>query len=78
MRIAAQALGADDAAQGIFDLITRIGAPTSLKEIGMPLDGLDRAATLATENQYPNPRPVESGPVRELLENAYWGRRPRS
>jgi maleylacetate reductase len=76
MRIAAQALGADDAAQGIFDLITAIGAPTALKDIGMPEDGLDRAATLATENQYPNPRPVEYGPVRELLENAYDGRRP--
>jgi maleylacetate reductase len=76
MRIAAQALGVDDAAQGIFDLITRIGAPTALKDIGMPRDGLDRAATLATENQYPNPRPVEYGPVRELLENAFYGRRP--
>jgi len=76
MRIAAQALGADDAAQGIFDLVSRIGGPTALKDIGMPEDGLDRAARLATENQYPNPRPVEYEPVRELLENAYWGRRP--
>ena len=78
MRIAAQALGANDAAQGIFDLITRIGAPTALKDIGMPEEGLDRAATLAIENQYPNPRPVEYGPVRELLANAYYGRRPAS
>jgi len=76
MRIAAQALGAGDAAQGIFDLIERIGAPTALKDIGMPADGLDRAATLATESPYPNPRPVEYGPVRELLDNAYFGRRP--
>jgi alcohol dehydrogenase class IV len=76
MRIAAQALGADDAAQGIFDLVSRIGGPTSLKDIGMPEDGLDHAARLATENQYPNPRPVEYGPVRELLENAFRGRRP--
>ena len=78
MRIAAQALQSADAAQGIFDLIERIGAPTALKDIGMPADGLDRAATLATENQYPNPRPVEYGAVRELLENAYQGRRPAS
>ena len=76
MRIAAQALQATDAAQGIFHLIARIGAPTALKDIGMPVDGLDRAATLATENQYPNPRPVEYGPVRALLESAYYGRRP--
>jgi alcohol dehydrogenase class IV len=76
MKIAADALGASDAAQGIYDLIVTIGAPTSLKQIGMPADGLDRAAKLATENQYPNPRPIEYGPIRELLENAYNGRRP--
>jgi alcohol dehydrogenase class IV len=76
MRAAAEALGAADAAQGIFDLIERIGAPTSLRQIGMPQDGLDRAADLAVQNQYPNPRPIERAPIRELLENAFHGRRP--
>ena len=76
MRIAADALGAKDAAQGIFDLIGTIGAPRALKDIGMPADGIERAAELATENQYPNPRPIEIGPIRELLQNAYEGRRP--
>jgi len=51
MRAAADALGASDASQGIFDLIVKIGAPTTLRDIGMPADGLDRAATLATQNQ---------------------------
>ena len=76
MRRAADALGANDAAQGIFDLIGTIGAPRALKDIGMPADGLERAAELATQNQYPNPRPIEIGPIRELLRNAYDGRRP--
>jgi maleylacetate reductase len=76
MRMAADALGASDAAQGIFDLIGTIGAPRALKDIGMPVDGLERAAELATRNQYPNPRPIEIGPIRELLRNAYEGRRP--
>ena len=76
MRIAADALGVRDAAQGIFDLIGTIGAPRALKDIGMPADGLERAAELATQNQYPNPRPIEIGPIRELLQNAYEGRRP--
>ena len=76
MRTAATALGAVDAAQGIYDLIVTIGAPTALKDIGMPEDGLDRAAQLATENQYPNPRPIEYAPLRALLERAYWGERP--
>jgi maleylacetate reductase len=76
MRIAADALRATDAAQGIFDLIGTIGAPRALKDIGMPADGLERAADLATQNQYPNPRPIEIGPIRELLHNAFEGRRP--
>ena len=76
MRIAAEALGAPDAAQGIFDLIEKIGAPTSLKQIGMPPDGLDKAADIAVKNPYWNPRPIERDAIRELLENAYYGRRP--
>ena len=76
MKIAADALGVKDAAQGIYDLIVRIGAPTALKDIGMPADGLDRAAQLATENPYWNPRPIERAGLRELLQNAYEGRRP--
>jgi alcohol dehydrogenase class IV len=76
MRIAAGALGTKEAAQGVFDLIGTIGAPRALKDIGMPPDGLERAAELATQNQYPNPRPIEIGPIRALLRNAYEGRRP--
>jgi alcohol dehydrogenase class IV len=76
MTRAAAALGVTDAAQGLFDLATMIGAPTSLQSIGMPERGLDRAADLAVQNQYPNPRPVERGPIRVLLEAAFRGERP--
>jgi maleylacetate reductase len=76
MKMAADALGVNDAAQGIYDLSLKIGAPVALKDIGMPADGLDKAAELATTNAYWNPRPIEYKAVRELLENAYHGRRP--
>jgi maleylacetate reductase len=76
MRIAAEALGVQNAAQGVYDLAARLGAPLALKDIGMPADGLDRAAKLATENPYYNPRPIEYSGVRQLLENAYYGKRP--
>src|SRR2546426_9080103 len=56
MRIAADALGVRDTAQGLYDLAARLGGPLALKDIGMPADGLDRAARLATENPYYNPR----------------------
>jgi maleylacetate reductase len=76
MRIVAAALGARDAAQGVYDLAVRLGAPIALKNIGMPPEGLDRAARLATENPYYNPRPIEYAGVRRLLEDAYQGTRP--
>jgi maleylacetate reductase len=75
-RIAGALGGADDAAEGLFDVIQRIGAPTALKNIGMPADGLDRAAKLATDNPYYSPRPIEYQAVRELLDRAFEGRRP--
>ena len=59
MRIVADALGVKDAAQGLRDLEVRLQAPTSLKQIGMPEDQLDRAAQIVVEHAYYNPRPVE-------------------
>jgi maleylacetate reductase len=76
MRVTAEALGVQNAAQGLFDLAERIGAPVALKDIGMPADGLERAAELATQNPYANPRPVEYAGVLKLLRNAWSGIRP--
>jgi maleylacetate reductase len=76
MRTIAEALGAKDAAHGIYDLILRIGAPVALKDIGMRWEDLDRAARLVIEDPYYNPRPVEYAGVRQLLESAYSGARP--
>jgi alcohol dehydrogenase class IV len=72
----ARALGATSAARGVHDLARTHGAPIALKDIGMPADGLDRAADLAVMNTYPNPRPLERGPIRELLQRAWDGTRP--
>ena len=58
MRVIANALGAKDAAQAIYDLETQIGAPTSLKQLGMRQEELDKAARLVVEHAYYNPRPV--------------------
>jgi maleylacetate reductase len=76
MQRIALALGAGDAARGVFDLAERHGAPTSLRAIGMPEDGLDRAADLAAQNQYPNPRPLERTALRALLQRAFDGAPP--
>jgi maleylacetate reductase len=72
----ARALGVRDAPQGLYDLAKGLGAPVSLKAIGMPQDGLDRAADLAVANPYWNPRPIERAAIRALLDDAFHGRRP--
>lgn len=65
-----------DAARGLYELVKSIGAPLALKDIGMQESDLDRAAEIATKNPYYNPRPIELGPIRKLLDDAYFGRRP--
>jgi alcohol dehydrogenase class IV len=72
----ARALGAPDAAQALFDLNVAIGARTSLKELGMPEDGIEQAVALATKSPYYNPAPVTADGIRRLLRNAWEGRRP--
>ena len=70
------ALRVPSAAQGLFDLAKKLGAPLALKDIGMPESGLDKAADIAVANPYPNPRPLERDAIRKLLDDAYHGRRP--
>jgi len=77
MRRIARALGTDSAAAGLFDLAQRLGVPVALKDIGMPADGLDRAAGLATTTPYPNPRALERGALRALLQRAFDGAAPQ-
>ena len=72
----ARALVTANAAQGVFDLAQRHGAPTALQDIGMPQAGLDRAADLAVQNEYPNPRALDRAAIRELLQRAFDGTRP--
>jgi maleylacetate reductase len=77
MARAARALGVDDAPVGFFDLARSLEVPTSLEAIGMRREDLDRAADLAAQNPYPNPRPIERAAIRALLEDAFVGRRPQ-
>jgi maleylacetate reductase len=72
----ARALGADDAAGGLFALAEETGVRRSLQQLGMREEDIDRAADLAVQNPYWNPRPVERGAVRELIARAWAGAAP--
>ncbi len=76
MARAARALGAEDAAAGLFDLAVAAGAKMGLGDLGMAESGLDRAADIALRNPYQNPREVTWEGVRALLDDAHHGRRP--
>lgn len=61
---------------GLWDFSKSLGAPQSLKELGISEADLDRAADLACKNPYWNPQPVERDGIRDLLQRAWEGLRP--
>lgn len=73
-----RAMGTGDAPLALYELAKSLGAPTSLKELGMPRDGLERIVELTFENQYWNPAPLEKGRLRALLQRAWEGSPPET
>jgi maleylacetate reductase len=73
----ARAIGSDNAAKGLYHVIAQLGAKISLRELGMPETEIEKAAILATQNPYWNPRPLELQSIRELIQRAWKGETPR-
>ncbi|EWZ31518.1 alcohol dehydrogenase ADH4 [Fusarium oxysporum Fo47] len=73
-KLAAVLPGSDgDALKGLDLLLGKLPVPHGLKELGMKESDIERAAQIATSNQYPNPRPLEFKWVFELLRRAWAG-----
>jgi maleylacetate reductase len=75
----ARALGAHtgtSAAAALFDLAASCGASMRLADFGLREADLDRATEIALAAPYPNPRPLDRAAIRQLLEDAWCGRRP--
>jgi maleylacetate reductase len=70
---AARALDAQDPARALWELAERIGAPTSLAQVGMDPGRIPEAARLVVETPPTNPRPVDEAAVDELLRAAHAG-----
>jgi maleylacetate reductase len=74
-----RALGsAPDPARELWELAGRLGAPRSLRELGMAEADIPRVVEQAVAEPYANPRPVTADGVTALLEDAWAGRPPRS
>ena len=77
-RRVAEALGVDDAATGIHELTKRIGAPTSLQQIGVAESDLDLVVERVTALSFHNPEPVTLVGIRALLLDAFEGVPPKN
>jgi maleylacetate reductase len=78
MARASRALGGSEAPKALFDLAGQLGAKRSLREIGMPEDGIDRVIETTMAAPYWNPRPLDPVAIRGLLVRAWKGEPPDS
>lgn len=60
----------------LWDFAKSLGSPLSLRELGLAESDLDRAAEIAVQNPYYNPRPIDRASIRALLQAAWEGSRP--
>ncbi|NMI54338.1 maleylacetate reductase [Streptomyces sp. RLB3-17] len=65
-------------ATALRTFVDHLGAPTSLRELGMPESGITEAADRCLAAPYYNPRPVEREPLRDLIRDAWAGNPPRA
>ena len=75
-QMVASSMGVDDAALGLYELARVLGAPSSLKDIGINREDIEKAIAVTMEKPFDNPEPVTSARLHTLLENAFLGKRP--
>jgi len=73
----ARALGADDAASGLYDLNRTLGITTGYVELGMPPNSLESALDAIMARRFPNPRAITREGLRDVVEQAMAGAPPR-
>ena len=65
-----------DPARRLWDLLREWGAPTSLRELGMPRADISLVAGQVLAKPYTNPRPVTDSDLRGLITRAWSGEPP--
>jgi maleylacetate reductase len=65
-----------DAAAALYDFAREIGAPQSLRELGMPESGIDAAVASMLAHGGWNPRPLDRAGLAKLMRAAFAGERP--
>ena len=75
---ALQSILGSDLALSLYELAQSLGAPLTLKELGLNEADLDQAAYIATQTPYWSPRPLEQHAIRAMLERAWAGSAPQT
>ncbi|WP_265519338.1 maleylacetate reductase [Nitratireductor luteus] len=63
---------------GLWEFAKSIGSPVSLKELGLEEADIERAADVAVQNPYWNPREIDRNSIAGLLRRAWAGQAPQS
>jgi len=72
-----RALGADDAARGLYDLNVRLGLPTGLKGLGLREQDIGKAVEVVAAVEIDHPKPVSKADLFNIIAQAYAGAPPR-
>lgn len=76
MAVLANALGQPDPAGAVYRMLGTLALERSLARLGMPRDGIGRAADAAVREPYPNPAALDRDRIRRLLAAAWAGEPP--
>lgn len=63
---------------GLNVLLDKLQVKRGLKEFGMKEEDVDKAADIACQAQYPNPRPLEREKIREVIRRCWAGEEART
>ena len=72
-----RALGASYPADALYDLAQQLGAPTALKDLGLPKASIEPVAEAIAAAPGWNPRAPDEAALKRVLHRAYKGERPR-
>jgi maleylacetate reductase len=73
----ARALGAKNAARGLYDLNVTLGLPTGLKDLGLKEADIGRAVEVVAAVKIAHPKPVSKADLLNVISQAYAGAPPQ-
>ncbi|POR33556.1 Maleylacetate reductase [Tolypocladium paradoxum] len=64
--------------KGLNSLLAKLNVPRALKDLGMKESDIDKAADIASESAYWNPRELDRDLIREVIRRAWEGEQARA